>query len=417
MPRPLLVIQLFLRSSRVQKKRAVLTIAAIAWGSLSLLLLLSFGEGLKRQMERTDAGLGREIAILWGGETTRPAKGMPSGRAIRPRIEDVELLRGRVQHLAAVSGEISSWRTAFDFGGRTVNGRTTGVSLVYGEIRNHIARPGGRFLNALDESYRRRSVFLGQDLARDIFDDVEPVGRTLLINGVPYTVVGVSIEKQQMSTYGGPDKDHAVIPLRTFEAQFGSDRLSRLVVKAERPELMDAVLRGVRETLAAKYAFDPDDLRAVSVWDTVEGDKLQAKIMLGIQIFLGVMGALTLIVGGIGVANIMYAVVKERTREIGVKMALGARPGWITGPLVLEGLTYTVLGGVVGFVMATGLIVLLELLPTEGNEALQMLGKPTLSPVIGAVNALVLGAIGLAAGYFPARRAASVDPVETLRHE
>ena len=141
------------------------------------------------------------------------------------------------------------------------------------------------------------------------------------------------------------------------------------------------------------------------------------KIMLGIQLFLGTIGALTLIVGGIGVANIMYAVVKERTSEIGVKMALGARSEWITGPLVLEGLTYTLIGGALGVIMAAGVIMILDLVPTEGNEALQMLGKPTLSVPIAIANASILGTIGLLAGYFPARRAALVDPAETLRYE
>jgi putative ABC transport system permease protein len=180
---------------------------------------------------------------------------------------------------------------------------------------------------------------------------------------------------------------------------------------------MPAVLLNVREVLGAKYGFDPTDERAMGTWDTVEGAKVLTNMLIGIQMFLGIIGALTLIVGGIGVANIMYAVVKERTREIGVKMALGARRSWITGPLVLEGLTYTLLGGVLGLVMAVGLVTLLSLLPTEGNEALEMLGKPTLSVEIALANALVLGTIGLLAGYFPARRAASVDPAETLRYE
>jgi putative ABC transport system permease protein len=415
--RPLLVFQLFLRSSRVQKKRAILTVAAIAWGSLSLLLLLSFGEGLKRQLTLANAGMGQNIAVMWPGETTMPWNGMPAGRPVRPRIEDVALVASRVENLQSVTGEMRSWRTAYTYGERTVNGRLTGANLVYGEMRNHIAQAGGRWLNPLDERYRRRVIFLGWELAEDLFDDADPVGRTLLVDNTPYAVIGVMKEKMQMGTYAGPDAGHGVIPISTFEAQYGRDRLSVLVVKPERPELMPAVLQNVREVLGAKYGFNPADERVLGTWDTVEGAKVMTNMLVGIQMFLGIIGALTLIVGGIGVANIMYAVVKERTREIGVKMALGARRSWITGPLVLEGLTYTLLGGVLGLVMAIGLVTLLSLLPTEGNEALEMLGKPTLSVEIALANALVLGTIGLLAGYFPARRAASVDPAETLRYE
>ncbi len=415
--RPLLVFQLFLSSSRVQKKRAILTVAAIAWGSLSLLLLLAFGEGLKRQLTLAQAGMGQNLAVMWPGETTMTWNGMPAGRPIRPRFEDVELVASSVEHLEGVTGEMRSWRTAYNYGNHTVNGRLTGANLIYGDMRNHIARAGGRWLNYLDEQFRRRVIFLGFELAEELFGDEQPVGRTLLVNNVPFTVVGVMKEKMQMGTYGGPDASHGVIPITTFKTQFGQERLSVLVVKPTRPELMPAVLEGVRETLGAKYGFDPADERAMGTWDTVKSSRVLRNMLLGIQMFLGIIGALTLIVGGIGVANIMYAVVKERTREIGVKMALGARRGWITGPLILEGLTYTLLGGVLGLVMATILVTALEFVPTEGNEALQMLGKPTLSPRIALANALVLGTIGLLAGYFPARRAASVDPAETLRYE
>jgi putative ABC transport system permease protein len=416
-PRPLLVLQLFLRSSRVQKKRAILTIAAIAWGSLSLLLLLSFGEGLKRRLSLAGAGLGRDIAIVWPGQTTLPWQGLPAGRPIRPRVEDVEMLSERVPHLDGISGEMSSYRTAYSYGRRTVNGQLVGVNLSFGEMRNHLPRPGGRFLDPLDERMRRRVVFLGWELAADVFGDEEPVGRTMQVNNVPFTVVGVMQEKLQMGTYGGPDANHAVIPISTFKTQFGRERLSNIVIRPDRPDRMGATLAKMREVLGGKYGFDPADERALGVWDTVETSSIMTNMMLGIQLFLGIIGALTLLVGGIGVANIMYAVVKERTREIGVKMALGARARWITGPLILEGLVYTFVGGLIGLVMATVVIVALGTIPTEGNDALEMLGKPTLSPAIALANAGVLGAIGLAAAFFPARRAATVDPVETLRYE
>ena len=177
------------------------------------------------------------------------------------------------------------------------------------------------------------------------------------------------------------------------------------------------MLAGINEVLGGKYGFDPTDERVLGTWDTVQSSKIMRNMLQGIQIFLGIIGALTLLVGGMGVANIMYAVVKERTRETGVKMALGSRAGWVTGPIVLEGLTYTLLGGVLGIFMATVLITLMGMIPTEGNDALEMMGTPTLSMPIGIGTAVILGFIGLLAGYFPARRAATVDPAETLRYE
>ena len=412
-----IVLQLFLRASRVQKKRAVLTVASIAWGTLSLLLLLAFGEGLGISLGRASAGMGQNIAVIWPGETTLEWQGLPAGREIRPRIRDIRLIAERVPGLLGVSGEMRNWRTAYEHGATTVNARLTGAGVAWGRMRNHVARAGGRFLNPLDDAQRRRVIFLGNALAEDLFGDEEPVGQTVLVNKVPYTVVGVSIEKMQMGSYGGMDKDHGVIPIRTYEAQFGEDKVSNIVIKPERPSEMKASLAEVRRVLGAKYGFDPKDEPVLGTWDTVETGAVFDNFMLGIKIFLGIIGAMTLTVGGIGVANIMYAVVKERTREIGVKMALGAKSHWITGPIVLEGLTYTLLGGVLGLLMATVLVTLLSLIPTGDNQAMQYLGKPTLSASIAATASGILGIIGLLAGYFPARRAASIDPAETLRYE
>jgi putative ABC transport system permease protein len=415
-PRPGLVLLLFTRASRVQRKRAMLTIAAIAWGSLSLMLMLSFGEGLKRQLYRSTRGMGHNLAVMWPGNTGLPWQGLPAGRRIRVGIEDVDLVASRVQGLDGVSGEIHNWRVTMVQGDNTVTGMVIGASPDYGRLRNQIPQSGGRYLNALDDRQRRRVVFLGDDLAGDLFGEQDPVGRTVTFDGMPYTVIGVMVPKVMMGNYGGMDEDHAIVPITTYKAQWGRETLSVLVVKPERPEQMEATLRQVHEVLGAKHGFDPEDERVFSIWNTVESMAVTNNMTLGIQMFLGVIGGLTLIVGGIGVANIMYAVVKERTREIGVKMAIGARRGWVTGPIVLEGLLYTTCGGLLGLLMAVVAVTALGMIPAE-STALRMLGRPALSLPIGLGTAAILGTIGLLAGYFPARRAASIDPAETLRYE
>lgn len=411
------VLRLLLRSARIRRKRAVLTIAAIAWGAVALLLLLAFGEGLKRQFLRGSAGLGTNIAVVWPGETSLPWNGLPSGRPIRFRVEDIDLLRERVADLEDILGEVRPWGITFTNGRKTLNAQLIGTTANYGEIRRHVPMPGGRFLNALDEQGKRRVIFLGDELAKDLYGTEEPVGRTLLVNGLPYTVIGVMTKKLQMGMYGGPDANHAVIPLSTFRAQLGEDRLANLVLLPTDPARMKGVLADVRRVLGARYRFDAEDERAIRVWDTIKSGDITKKILLGIEVFLGTIGALTLTIGGVGVANIMYATVKERTREIGVQMALGARRRWITGPLVLEGLLYTLVGGVLGMLVAVLIVALLRMIPTDGNEALQFLGKPTLSLPIGLAAAAILGVVGVLAGYFPARRAASIDPARTLRYE
>ncbi|MEO8218321.1 MAG: ABC transporter permease [Acidobacteriota bacterium] len=411
------IFQMFKLSSRLQKKRAYLTIAAIAWGTVAILLLLAFGEGLKRQLDKNSRAMGENLAVMWPGETTKAFKGMPPGRPIRPKIEDIEFLQTRVPELQAVIGELTSWRTALEYGHKTLNSRVTGVSIPYGEARKHYPVAGGRFLNPDDDKEKRRVIFLGDELAKDLFANENPVGKTLLVNQSPYTVIGVMEHKTQMGTYGGPDKNHGVIPISTFKAQFGRDRLNNLLIQVRKPEDMPAMLYKVNEVLGGKYGFDPSDKEVFHTWNTVKSSQVTRNIAIGIQLFLGIIGVLTLVIGGVGVANIMYAVVKERTREIGVKMALGARSRWIVGPFILEGLVYTLIGGAMGILIATVLVTASSFLPSENNKVMSFLGKPTLSWQIGVGTSMVLGFIGILAGYFPARRASAIDPASTLRYE
>ena len=411
------ILTLFSSSSQLQKKRAFLTIASIAWGTVAILLLLAFGEGLKRQMDKNRRSTGENLAVMWPGETTKGWKGMPPGRPIRPRIDDVDLLRAQMPELKSAHGELMSWRTALQWERKTVNGRIVGAQRSYGESRVHYPVAGGRWISAADEEQRRRVIFLGDELATDLFGKVDPVGKTILVNNAPYIVIGVMQKKTQMGVYGGPDKDHACIPYTTFKAQFGRDRLNVLVIETHKPEEMKGALKRVNEILGQKYGYDPTDDRAFGTWDMVKSSSQTRMMLTGIQMFLGIVGALTLIIGGVGVANIMYAVVKERTREIGVKMALGAKSRWIIWPFVMEGVIYTLIGGALGIMIATLLVAAATFLPIESNRVMSFLGRPTLSPQIGVATSAILGIIGLLAGYFPARRAAAVDPAATLRYE
>jgi putative ABC transport system permease protein len=416
-PRPGLIFHLFLRSSRVQKKRAVLTIAAIAWGTLSLLLLLAFGEGLKISTSTGMQGIGKDIAVMWPGTTSLVWKGLPPGRPIRLVIEDIELINRRVPSLAGAAGEIQRFGVVVKHDNTGTNATVKGVTWGFGELRNHIPAPGGRFLDPMDEKLRMRVAFIWNDLAKKIFGTEDPIGRELYLEKIPYTVIGVMMPKVSLGNYNGMDKDQICIPITTFKTQFGVDNLQILIIKPDHPDRMKFVLEELNKVLGAKYGFDPTDKRVFGTWDTVDSSKETRNIMIGLQIFLGIIGGLTLIIGGVGVANIMYAVVKERTKEIGVKMALGARSTWVTGPVVIEGMFYTLFGGAIGLIMATGVIILMGRIPTEGNEALALLSKPVLSLNIGIVSAAILGLIGLIAGYFPARRASSINPAETLRYE
>jgi len=410
-----MVLRLFRTDAARNRKRITLTVLAIAWGTLSIVLLLSFGEGMKRAFHKSTRGMGESIGVLWPGATTRAYMGLPSGRPIQFRDEDAELLQARIPSIQAVSREYQRWRPISN-GAKTVNARVRGVDPCFGELRHQIPQPGGRFLDDLDLQEKRRVIFLGDELAKDLFGDQQPVGKSVLVNQSPFLVIGVMQTKVMMGMYSGPDKNQSSIPATTFKAMFTDAKPNNMIYKPVSLETADLAKVEIYRVLGGKYRFDPDDERALGIWDTRENQRLTDNIAFGIQIFLGIIGALTLFVGGMGVANIMFAVIKERTREIGVKMALGAKVRQVMAPFVLEALLMTVMGGLLGTLVSLGLIAGIAMLPLEG-DAFDFLGKPTFSLPIAMATSVVLGTIGLLAGYFPARRAASVNPAVSLRYE
>jgi putative ABC transport system permease protein len=401
--------QLF-RDIRSQKLRTTLTVFGILWGTASVVLLLAFGKGIHASQQQAFRGLGEYIVIMWGGRTSIPYQGLPRNRRIRFREADARLMQQQVRHMGDISAEYMIWDARARVGKKDKLIQISGIWPEYSDMRNVIPAEGSRFINNQDLEMRRRVIFLGPDLKEDLFGSDDAVGRIVLVNGVPFTVIGIMIEKKQDSSYSGRDTRKAFIPSTTFRAMYGREYLNNIVFKADDPDHTEMVKRGAYEVLGAKYKFDPDDEEALAMWDTTENEKFFKAFFLAFRTFLGVVGAFTLIVGGISISNIMNVVVEERTKEIGIKMALGAKPRFVMSQFIFETAMLTSIGGVLGFLFAWGIV---AAVPSFNIE--DYIGTPTISTSVALSAIAVLSIIGLLSGYFPARRAARCNPIEALR--
>jgi len=410
------IYNVFIRDFRKQKKRITLTLVALGWGTISIMLLLAFGEGLQQQLTINKKGLGEGIGILWGGQTSIPFEGLGKGRPIRFTSEDVDYIKNRIPDIGRIGGEYHRWSAKIKYDDMVLSEHVTGITPEFEQMRNHIPERGGRMINHLDMNLQRRVAFLGDEMKRKLFGDKEAVGERVFIDGTPFLVIGIMKEKIQMSSYAGGDDNKASIPRTTFETIYGNRYLNNIVYQARDLDLMPGIEKQLFEVLGAKYRFDPEDDRAISIWDIVASQREMNNILLGIKIFLGIIGGLTLIIAGVGVANIMYVSIKERTREIGIKMAVGARKIYILAQFLIEALIITFVGGFGGILISYILTEGFQRLPIE-SDVLDFMGRPMISPEIGITVVIILGLVGLVAGIFPAMRAASVSPVESLRYE
>ena len=397
------------RDLKSQKLRTLLTVFGLVWGTVAVTLLLAFGAGLKKQLIKSAAGLGDRICISWPGLTSIPYQGLGKGRRIRITDEDLETVRPRVDGLKRMSSEYSdSWKMVYNL--KTYPVDVSGIAPEFGEMRNLIPVPGGRFINPLDMKHQRRVIFLGNEVAENVFGKgTDPVGKTVLFNGSPFLVVGVLTKKDQDSSYNSRDSGLAWIPGTTFRALTGRKYLSNFVYQSASALESKAVTDSLRAALSSRLKFDPADKEAFSVWDTTEQFKFFEVFMLAFSLFLGIVGSLTLVVGGIGVSNIMNVVVDERTKEIGVKMALGAKSGAILRQFLVETLIVTAIGGAAGFAIS---LAICSVFPASLEE---YVGRPEVSPLVAGITVGILGLIGLLAGWFPARAASRLDPVVAVK--
>jgi len=405
------VLREFLADLKAQRLRTTLTVLGIAWGTIAVVVLLAFGVGLERQTRKRAHGLGDGIVILFGGRTTISYGGFPSGRYIRLREDDGALLQREIPDIVQLSPEYNNRNTRVRRGIATANPNITGIYPVYGEMRNIIPARGGRFINQRDLDERRRVAVLGDELAALLFDNAPPVGQQVFVGEVPFTVVGVMEPKLQNSSYNGRDKDRIFIPASTHTALFGNRYVNNFVYRTTDPMLTKGVEKQVYATLSRRYTFDASDEDALAVWDTAEFEKIFKYIFLGFHIFFGVVGSFTLTVGGIGVANIMYIVVRERTREIGIKRSVGATRRDILFQFFAETFMIVGIGALCGFGGSWTIVWVLGFAPLQ-----DFVGAPTISFMVTSVTLALLAAIAFMAGLLPARKAANLDPVECLRY-
>jgi putative ABC transport system permease protein len=403
------IIRQLVRDTRSQKLRTLLTLFGMIWGTAAVSLLLAFGDGFQEQLIKNSMGIGNNVVIGWPMRTAMPFEGLARGRYIKMDDDDILLLKKKAFGLDAVSAEYTKG-FKLQRGAKVLSVSVSGVEPDYSEIRNLIPAEGGRFINPLDQKLKKRVVFIGNELAEQVFGEEPPVGQTIQLQGSPFLVIGVLKKKIQESSYTGPDAGRVFIPASTFKMMTGVKFVDDFVFTAVDVTQTEALIKEVRRIMAERYRFDPDDEEAISFWDTSESGKFLHTFMLAFRIFLGFIGCLTMVVGGMGVSNIMNVVVEERTREIGVKMALGAKPRFIMGQFLLETLAMAVVGGSIGILFTVGICVVFPAL-----NLTEYVGTPKISLISALVTATLLGLIGFISGYFPARSAANLDPVTAMK--
>jgi putative ABC transport system permease protein len=391
-----------------QPLRTFLTLSGVVWGTFAIVLLLAFGDGVSKSGKKSMHGMGEGIVIAWPGTTTVSYKGITKGKAIRLTAEDVQLVKQKVPGILRISPEYLRSRR-IRYNKEEYNNNIRGVNVEYQYMRNTIPRKG-RFINELDVKNRRRVCFLGNTIADNLFRDEDPVEKKIYVEGVPFVVIGVMVRKIQNSNYSGQQDEHCLfIPYTTFSALYGQKYVNNVIIQPF-PGQSVPVIAKVRDYLGNRIGFSPNDTDALFIWDFTEFEKSLDIFFLAFNIFLGMIGSFTLMVGGVGVASIMLVVVEERIREIGVKLAVGAKRKQILRQFFSEALIIILIGGLIGFAFAA---LVIGAVPVEKIE--DYVGHPQINVTVGVVTILILLAVGAIAGLMPARKAASTNPIEALR--
>jgi putative ABC transport system permease protein len=399
--------------------RAMMTMFGIAWGIVTVVVLMAYGNGFRTALVNGFRNAFSDgTGVIYNGQTSLQAGGERSGRRIWLKEEDA----GAIGQLGLVKHTSPEYLQSLPvaYGNRQMTAGVRGVAPEYALMRHEVPATG-RFINNEDLSQRRRVAFVGDEVARRLFSNIPAVGETIRIRGMSFEVVGVLAQKAQLSSYFYQDSYSVFIPYTVSRQVWSQDYVNYVVFETVQPGAQPRAVKQIRELLAERHRFDPRDERAIGI----RGSDMIASIVdgmaNGLKVILVFIGVLTLTIGGIGVMNIMLVSVTERTREIGVRKAIGARRRQILVQFLLEALAVTFTGGALGMVLSW---VLVKLVPSQPFLA-DLINDPSgetdihllLSPDVLLTATVVLVFTGIVSGLWPAVRASRLDPIEALRYE
>ena len=391
------------------KQRTFLAVFGIVWGTISVVVLIALGQGFytvgKKNIEKLSTG----AVFVIPRSTTLPYQGLPQGRSLHIKADDVMNLIKTID-VAMITPKLHG-SVQLSYLGFAHTQKVVGVSGAFGRMNGiTLKNAEGRFINEKDETQHARVVVVGGDLALMLFKAHNPVGETLTLEGVPFVVIGVLETNHTGFSFGdGNNPWDVFIPYTTFISLYGNKDIVYFSAVPLQAAESDALKESIQRYFAQHYHFDPEDKEAMYMPNVGQFAHFFNLFFRAVQLFLGFCGAMTLGVGGVNVANLMFLVVNERTREIGLRMALGATEHHILCHILIGALMIVLLGGLLGFGFSWGIVFTLQ------HSALPAwLGVPVLSVFAIVMTFIVLMIVALLAGFFPARAASRLNPVIAL---